>query len=123
VTDPIPEAEADATVFHLVSQPVWERYGNASMYVPESYDQDGFIHCTKGEANLIAVGNAFYKEDQRPFLALKIDLQRVAAPVRYDDESQIYPHIYGPLPADAVIGVSRVVRSADGSFDQLVGCE
>lgn len=123
MTDQLPEAEREASIYHLVPGPVWERHGNGSLYIPESYDQDGFIHCTKGEANLIVAANAFYRADQRPYLALEIDLQKVGVPVRYEDESRIYPHIHGPLPAEAVIGVSRVVRSADGSFERLVGCE
>ena len=36
---------------------------------------------------------------------------------------QLLGEVREPLPAEAVMGVSRVVRSADGSFDRLVGCE
>lgn len=123
MTNSFREAKPDAPVYHLVPEPIWESYGNGPEYIPESYDQDGFIHCTRGEANLIAVANAFYMNDERPYLALEIDIEHVAAPVRYDDESRIYPHIHGPLPAEAVISVSRVVRSADGSFERLIDSE
>lgn len=44
--------------------------------------------------------------DHRPYLAVVIDLDRVSSPVQYEDERRIYPHIHGPLPAEAVLGVA-----------------
>ncbi len=119
MSEPRPWSAVDASVFHLVPEPVWEERAGEGPYVPEAYEQDGFTHCTIGEANLIAVGNAFYRNDQRPYVAVVIDLDRVDAPVRYEDEGRIYPHVHGPLPAQAVLDVARVVRAADGSFVKL----
>ena len=105
--------------FHLTPEPVWVEQAGANTYRPEGFDADGFIHCTDGEVNLLAVANAFYQTDRRPYLVLVIDLDRVTAPVRYDDPERIYPHIYGPLNRDAVVEVRRAVRLADGSFAEF----
>ena len=105
--------------FHLTPEPVWSAQSGADTYRPKGFDAEGFIHCTDGEVNLLAVANAYYQADRRPFLVLVVDLDRVTAPVRYDDPDRIYPHIYGPLNRDAVIEIRRAVRLADGSFAEI----
>jgi len=108
-----------AITYHLTPTEVWEAQASANAYTPEALDADGFIHCTDGEANLLAVANAFYQADRRPHVVLSIDVARVTAPIRYEDPARLYPHIYGPLDRDAVIAVRRVTRLADGSFAQI----
>lgn len=120
MTDERPQPGMDGKVYHLVPEAEWKRKSSGALYSPEAFDQDGFIHCTIGVENLLAVGNMFYAEDHRPYLALEIDVNRVDAPVRFDDDTRVYPHIYGDLPTEAVVDVFVVVRSADGSFMELV---
>lgn len=105
---------------HLVPEPVWEAHQGAATYTPERYADDGFVHCTDGEANLLGVANTFYRADDRPYVVLVLDVDRLQSPVRYDDPAQIYPHIYGPINLDAVVDVRRAVRLADGSFSEIV---
>ena len=107
------------TTFHLTPDEVWEAQAGTPTYTPEAFGSDGFIHCADGEANLLAVANAFYQGDTRPFLVLSIDLDRLAAEVRYEDPNGIYPHIYGPLNQSAVVDVRRAIRLADGSFAKI----
>ena len=107
---------AAGRTFHLTPESVWLAQSEAAVYQPEAFAAEGFIHCTDGEENLIAVANAFYRGDRRPYLALVIDLARVAAPVRYDDPERIYPHVHGLLNRDAVVEVRRVTRGGDGAF-------
>ncbi|MDP9359593.1 MAG: DUF952 domain-containing protein [Chloroflexota bacterium] len=111
---PWPEASNEA--FHLTPTKVWERQADADGYLPEAYDVGGFIHLTIGEVNLLAVANAFYQNDYRAHVVLVLDLGRLTAPVRFEDEGHIYPHVYGPLNRDAVVDVRRTIRLADGSF-------
>ncbi len=115
---PWPEAGGEA--FHLAPAEVWERQAEAEAYLPEAYDADGFVHLTIGEVNLLAVANAFYQNDQRAHVVLVLDLNRLSAPVRFEDEGHIYPHVYGPLNRDAVVAVRRATRLADGSFVGIV---
>ena len=101
---------------HLTPVAVWERQAAAGSYVPEAYEADGFIHCTIGEANLIAVANRYYAGDEREQLVLEIDPARLTAPVRFEDPARIYPHVYGPLNREAVVAIRPVGRDADGAF-------
>lgn len=101
---------------HLVPEPVWLIHAEKSEYRPESFDDEGFIHCTDEEALVIEVGNRYYRADPRPYLVLDIDLSRVMAPAVYEDESRVYPHVYGSIERSAVLRVRRVERAPDGAF-------
>ncbi len=105
-----------AVTLHLVPEDVWLAQRNASQYLPDGFSCEGFIHCTHGNDFAIEVGNRYYRDDPRSYLVLEIDLERVSAPVAYEDEERRYPHIYGPLERHAVRRVSRIERAADGSF-------
>lgn len=111
------EESREANVaYHLVPVPVWEARGDGDRYLPEAYEQDGFIHTTNGLGPLLDVANMFYTGDARPYMVLVLDTAKLTSELRYDDEGQIYPHIYGPLNTDAVIGTLAVERDADGRF-------
>jgi uncharacterized protein (DUF952 family) len=111
------EAARNAGItYHLVPEPVWETFRQRDTYVPEAYDADGFIHCTNGLDRLLEVGNMFYQNDQRSYLALALRVDRIALEVHYDDAEGAFPHIYGPLNSDAVVGQFKVMRGKDGSF-------
>ena len=64
----------------------------------------------------LQIANRHRRGDQRPFLLLTIDLDRVSAPWRYDAAGDDFPHIYGPLNRDAIVDVRPFPRSADGTF-------
>lgn len=107
---------AEHVTYHLVPAEVWEAQKFGRFYVPENFAEEGFIHCTDTLEELVAVGNRYYRDDPRTFLVLAIDCELVTAEIRYEDERRIFPHIYGPLDADAVLSMQPVVRAADGSF-------
>jgi uncharacterized protein (DUF952 family) len=109
------------TTLHLTPKEVWERQSGDSEYLPEAYEADGFIHCTDGDENLLHVANLFYRLDAREFVVLTIDVDRLTSEVRYEDPDRIYPHIYGPLNTNAVVGLRNVDRSEDGAFIQFRG--
>jgi uncharacterized protein (DUF952 family) len=58
----------------------------------------------------------FYKDDHRSHIVAVIDTTRLTSELRYDDSERLYPHIYGPLNLDAVIGTLAVNREPDGTF-------
>ena len=105
-----------AVTLHLVPEDVWLVQKDASRYLPDGFSREGFIHCTHGHDVAIEVGNRYYRDDARPYLVLEIDLERVVAPVVYEDDERRFPHIYGPLERDAVQRVNRIERAADGTF-------
>jgi uncharacterized protein (DUF952 family) len=105
--------------FHLVPRDVWEARSSGNQYLPDAFDSDGFIHCTDGEDEVIAVGNRYYTGDPRAYVVLSIARDRLAAPVRYEDPAHVFPHIYGPLNLDAVVAVRSVRRDDQGRFVEI----
>src|SRR5215211_306813 len=110
------EQEPAAVTLHLVPEDVWLTRKDESQYLPDGFSSEGFIHCTHGHDFVIEVGNRYYRDDPRPYLLLEVDLERVAAPVVYEDDERRFPHIYGPLQRHAVRRICRIERAADGTF-------
>jgi uncharacterized protein (DUF952 family) len=110
------EREPVIVTLHLVPEEVWLAQKDESRYLPDGFCSEGFIHCTHGHDVVIEVGNRYYRNDPRPYLVLEVDLERVAAPVTYEDDGRRFPHIYGPLERHAVHRVCRIERAADGTF-------
>jgi uncharacterized protein (DUF952 family) len=113
------ESRTAGIAYHLVPTPVWDSFSGQDFYQPEAYDQDGFIHLTLGTDPLLAVANLFYTGDTRDLKVLVLDLNRIQSPVKYQDPGQIYPHIYGLLNIDAVIGELKIDRTASGEFTSI----
>lgn len=59
-------------------------------------------------------------------LLLYVDPVRLGAPVRWepgvptDPASMLFPHLYGALPADAVVQVRRYLPGPDGRFAPII---
>ncbi len=108
-----------AVTYHLVAEPYYQSCDPAEPYVPESFDADGFIHCRDGVENVIATANRYYKDDAREYLALVINVDKVTAPIKYEDPERIYPHIFGSLNRGSIASALPVKRDADGAFLSL----
>ena len=110
------EQEANGSTFHLTPAEHWAAQKGSDWYAPEGFGEEGFVHCTDGEAALIETANRYYRDDAREFVVLEVDLGRVGARAIYEDEARIYPHIYGEIDIRAVVSVRRTERGDDGSF-------
>jgi len=101
---------------HLVPEVVWTARDPTTPYVPEAYAADGFVHCTDGDDEMVAVANRFYRDDPRAFLLLTLDLERTGSPWRFDELGSPYPHVYGPIDPASVVDVRAMERDAEGGF-------
>ena len=96
-----------AVTLHLVPEEVWLAQKDGIPLPAGWVRREGFIHCTHGHDFVIEVGNRYYRDDPRPYLVLEVDLERVAAPVVYEDDERRFPHIYGQLERHAVRRICR----------------
>jgi uncharacterized protein (DUF952 family) len=110
------ETMSQEITFHLVPQAYYHSLGAEADYVPSEFAREGFIHCTDAPAEMARVANAYYGSNPNPHYYVYIDKRRVHAPIRYDDEAHLYPHIYGPLNRDAIVAIRPAARAADGTF-------
>lgn len=102
--------------FHITPNEVWDAQQADGSYQPEAFADEGFVHTTIDLETLLTPANRYYTADDRPFVCLTIDLARVPGELRFDADPLIYPHIYGPVPTDAVTEVRNALRSPDGTF-------
>jgi uncharacterized protein (DUF952 family) len=112
------------TILHLTPSAWFESLPAEADYLPEGFDRDGFIHCTREPEVLLEVANAFYRQTPGEMLVLVIDPARVQAEVRFEaaalrprvPDDPLFPHIYGPLNRDAIVAVRPARRAADGTY-------
>jgi uncharacterized protein (DUF952 family) len=106
-----------ARIYHLILEADWERARLTGQVRPNSLAEEGFIHCSQDEAQMLAVANRLYA-GLDGLLTLEVDTGRLSWPVKCEPSrsGEIYPHIYGPLNTDAVVKVQTMSVGADGSF-------
>ena len=108
-----------ARILHIALPEDWADARSAGEYRVStrglSLDQQDFIHCAFS-SQLEGVANRFYA-DLSELLVLHIDLQRANAELRVepaaDGIDELFPHLYGPLPIDAVVEITSWHRQAN----------
>jgi len=52
---------------------------------------------------------------------LELDADRLVSPIKHEAarSGTVYPHIYGPINTDAVVGVLGLITDEDGRFTGL----
>ena len=105
----------DTAIFHIVPARDWEQA--AEPYAPASLETEGFIHCSAAE-QVPRVAAALFA-GRFDLLLVEIDPGRLEARVWWEDcyeTGEEFPHIYGPLPQDAVIDVRPYLPDERGQF-------
>jgi uncharacterized protein (DUF952 family) len=103
-------------IFHLALRPDWEaaRAAGGPYEIStrgKTLGEIGFIHACGTHDQVDQVRRAFYADldPLEDLLLLVIDPDRLDVPVRHEPvDGDVFPHIYGPLPLDAVIQVRPV---------------
>jgi uncharacterized protein (DUF952 family) len=109
-------------IYHLAPSTRWYSWPENEPYLPAEYDKDGFIHCTSGDELMIKVANHYYRNVPGDYVLLVIDMQKLidpASPIKWETSPVFalpFPHIYGPIDRQAIVGVRPIQRSDDGTF-------
>ena len=106
-----------ALIYHLAKRSEWEEAGSDGPYSAGSLAEEGFIHCSRDEEQMLAVANRLFA-GMEDVLVLDVDTDRLTAPLKHEPSrsGEIYPHIYGPINVDAVLGVRPLIADAEGKF-------
>jgi uncharacterized protein (DUF952 family) len=108
---------------HICAKTDWQLAQGRGEHRPDTLEAVGFIHLSAPEqvhlpANRLYAGRS-------DLMLLHIDPDRLTARVRWepgvptDPESMLFPHLYGPLPIEAVTRVTPYRPQLDGSFPPL----
>ncbi len=102
-------------IYHLASQDSWTEAQAAEEYEAPSLAEEGFIHCSQDEAQLLRVAERLFPGVDG-LLVLDVDTTRLNAEVRREPSrsGEIYPHIYGSINRDAVVRIRHLVLDAQG---------
>jgi len=122
------DPDAVSTLFHLAPREAWAAVPAGGAYRPASLETEGFVHlATAGQVRTVA--RSFYagRED---LVLLAVTPDRLGPALRWEGpahpdpdrapaslEKALFPHLYGPLPRDAVIAEHPLAPTSDGSFD------
>ena len=94
-------------IYHIVLPETWKRFDGTPTYEAESLHTEGFIHCSY-EGQLEAVISRYYANAER-IVVLKLDTEKLRSKLVSEPSTngEIYPHVYGPLNTDAVVGIEE----------------
>jgi uncharacterized protein (DUF952 family) len=102
-------------IYHLTTRQTWEN-ARGGPYRAASLASEGFIHCSNAD-QAARSANRFYA-DAAELLALCLDADRLG-PLLKDEPAkngELFPHLYGPIPPEAVIEVRPLRRGTDGRW-------
>jgi uncharacterized protein (DUF952 family) len=106
-------------LLHITERTNWEAAVRTGWYRTSTrgvlLEEQGFIHCSMPH-QLRTVAEFIYG-DAEDLVVLVIDSERLDAPVKYEAPepgADTYPHIYGPVPVNAVSEVVPVQHDDDG---------
>ena len=116
----------DTMIIHLATNTDWLAAIKSGEYHAESLSTEGFIHCST-ESQIVDVANAFY-HGQHGLVLLVLDPEKLKARLKWEPPvhpnperaakvgDELFPHIYGPINASAVIRVVPFEPGSDGTF-------
>jgi uncharacterized protein (DUF952 family) len=105
-----------AAIYHIAHRGEWEPARATGRYEADSLPTEGFIHCSEAH-QILGVANRLFR-GQPGLVLLRLDPERLTSELRYEPGGgDVFPHIYGPINGDAVLGEIPFPPRPDGSFD------
>ena len=127
-------------IYHIVPESEFKDGIVGNNYIPARFEEDGFVHCTEGRDLSLLVAKDYYgtflETDTSarlsagvfdPLLILQIDTIKLTHELKFEAPAPIagggdehlvkavlFPHIYGAVNLDAVVGNGRLLPDGDG---------
>jgi uncharacterized protein (DUF952 family) len=104
-------------ILHITTRDAW-RAGEPVR--ADSLDTEGFLHCSDFGTVHLPANRLFTHRDD--LVLLEIDPARLDVPLRWepgappDPNGAWFPHVYGPIPAAAVVAAHDFPPGPDGRF-------
>ena len=93
-------------IYHIVLPDAWASF-DSDLYRHASLETEGFIHCSFVD-QLDTVIKRYYSGAAN-IVVLEIESDRLMSRMLKEASTgnEIYPHIYGPINRDAIVGVKE----------------
>ena len=98
-----------SSIYHVCSREAWKAAKEQGGYVHPSLENEGFIHCST-ERQVAGVLERYFR-GQRNLLRLEIEPGRLSSELKWENAPSLgeaFPHIYGPINIDAVVGIEEL---------------
>jgi uncharacterized protein (DUF952 family) len=105
----------DETILHITTEAAWAKAREDGELTTPSLEEEGFIHCSTRE-QVESTADRIFK-GSGDLLALEVEVARITAPLKWEKATDVgdeFPHVYGPLNADAVRGTRVLSETEDG---------
>jgi len=105
-----------SVIYHICRREEWEAAQRAGRYLGSSQDKaDGFIHFS--DAAQVKASAAKHRAGQSGLVLLAVDAARLGPALKWEASrgGALFPHLYSPLPLDAVVATHDVPLGADGA--------
>jgi uncharacterized protein (DUF952 family) len=86
-------------IYHITKIDYFQSIQSNGSYVPETFNQDGFIHCSTKD-QVIRVANSFFP-NQKDLILLEIDDKKLLKKLVFenlDGGEELFPHVYESIP-------------------------
>lgn len=107
-------------MFHITTTAAWQHAQDTGAYAADSLATEGFIHCS--DPHQVAwVANTRFR-GRVDLVVLHIREEALDARVRRENlegGEWLFPHVYGSIAVGAVVAVTPLLPSRDGTFDHL----
>ncbi|MEQ1642940.1 MAG: DUF952 domain-containing protein [Pyrinomonadaceae bacterium] len=99
-------------IYHIVLPEVWAAF-DTGLYRHASLDSEGFIHCSFADQLDGVIERYYSKEDEVVVLEIESDRLMSRMIKEPSTNSEIYPHVYGPINRDAIVAETKRNLAAD----------
>ena len=115
-------------VYHIAIKENFIQAIQKNYYKPIDFDADGFIHCTGEPDTTLVVLDDYFRQVTKDILLIRIDINKLTSTIKFEKpapikgggtnhvkEGLLFPHIYGALNLDSIIGAA-IIERRDGAF-------
>lgn len=106
------------TIFHITTNSEWATAQTKGAVSAPSLMAEGFIHCSLGRQLSGVLARYFTLEKSITLLAL--DTEALQAPLKYEGDSDRFPHVYGTIPLKAVQKAVALNRKVGESWESTL---
>lgn len=97
-------------LFHITTRAAWDAARAAGAHRPPSLATEGFVHLSTERQWRYTLQRFFRGEPE--LVVLRVDPARVGCELRYERaDGDEFPHLYGALAVDAVVGIRPAPRT------------
>lgn len=104
-------------ILHCMTESQWNEVKDLDCWGKDSVERFGFVHCSTVEYFWRVAPN--FSDVTEPMVLVLLDENRLIARVKYEDGDncgRAYPHVYGTVNNEAVVGVLPFLRDGNGNY-------